>query len=78
MLAPATRELLYRIVEAGGVLPVARVPSAVEPLVARGLVFVREGAEEGAVELLLPLAYLLQLRTWEGEDPRGLRPCWSR
>ncbi len=74
MLAPATRELLYRIVEAGGVLPVARVPSAVEPLVARGLVFVREGVDEGAVELLLPLAYLLQLRTWEGEDPRGLRP----
>ncbi len=78
MLAPATRELLYRIVEVGGVLPVARVPSAVEPLVARGLVFVRGSSDAGTVELLLPLAYLLQLRTWEGEDPRGLRPLLAQ
>lgn len=74
MLAPATRELLYRIVESGGVLAAPRVPSAVEPLVSRGLVFVREPPRGGAVELLLPIAYLLQLRTWEGEDPRSLRP----
>ena len=26
-----------------------------------------------AVELVLPDAYLVQLRTWEGEDPRGIR-----
>ncbi|MBN2192851.1 MAG: hypothetical protein JW751_08535 [Polyangiaceae bacterium] len=74
VLAAPTRELLYRIVESGGVLTVPRVPSAVEPLVARGLVFVRAAAQLGGVDLLLPVAYLLQLRTWEGEDPRGLRP----
>jgi len=67
-----TRELLYRIAEAGGVLEVSGVPPAVEPLVARGIVFVR-GAEDEGIELLLPIAFLLQLRTWPGEDPRGMR-----
>ena len=71
-LPGATRELLYRIAESGGVLEVTGVPPAVEPLVARGIVFVRGVPEEG-VELLLPIAYLLQLRTWPGEDPRGMR-----
>src|SRR4051812_31495665 len=27
----------------------------------------------GAIELVLPHAYLVQLRSWEGEDPRGVR-----
>jgi hypothetical protein len=70
---PATaQQLLHRIVEAKGVLRVDALPSAVEPLVARGLVFARAG-EGGGAELLLPIAYMVQLKTWEGEDPRGIR-----
>src|SRR5262245_38711186 len=66
-----TRELVHRIAEARGVLQVPALPPAVEPLVARGIVFAR-GTRQG-VELILPIAFLLQLRPWEGEDPRGIR-----
>jgi hypothetical protein len=66
-----TRELLFRIAEAHGVLEVDRLPPAVEPLVMRGIVFVRKGTDQ--IELVLPIAYMLQMRTWEGEDPRGVR-----
>lgn len=69
--APA-RQLLHRIVEAKGVLRVDALPSAVEPLVARGLVFAR-ATDDGGAELLLPIAYMVQLKTWEGENPRGIR-----
>ncbi len=71
-----TRELLYRIAEAKGVLVASALPPAVEPLVARGIVFVR-GAQRG-VELLLPIAFMIQLRSWEGEDPRGIRSLLSQ
>lgn len=64
-------ELLHRVAEGRGSLLVPAVPPPLEPLVARGLLFVR--AAEGAVELVLPTAYLVQLRSWEGEDPRGIR-----
>jgi hypothetical protein len=51
---------------------VQAVPPALQPLVERGIVFARiEG--KGCVELLLPAAFLVQLRAWEGEDPRGIR-----
>ncbi len=76
LLAGPTRELLYRIAEARGVLLASALPPAVEPLVARGIVFVR-GAQRG-VELLLPIAFMLQLRSWEGEDPRGVRALLSQ
>lgn len=66
-----TRELLYRVAESGGVLCTDAVPPAVEPLVARGIVFVRAG--EAGVDLILPIAFLLQMRAWEGDDPRGIR-----
>jgi hypothetical protein len=71
ILPGPTRELLYRIAEAGGVLSARSLPAAVEPLVARGVVYVR-GRGTG-VELLLPIAFLLHLKPWEGEDPRGVR-----
>ena len=67
-----TRELLYRVAEEKGVLWVESLPPSVEPLVARGIVFAR-GAEGAGIELLLPIAYMVQMRTWEGEDPRGVR-----
>ncbi|MEO8901873.1 MAG: hypothetical protein ABI488_08405 [Polyangiaceae bacterium] len=71
ILPGPTRELLYRVAEARGVLCAQTLPPAVEPLVARGIVFIR-GREKG-VELLLPIAHMIQLRTWEGEDPRAAR-----
>jgi hypothetical protein len=67
-----TREVLHRIAEACGVLDVASLPASIQPLVARGMVFAR-GLEEERVELILPIAFLLQLKPWEGEDPRGIR-----
>jgi hypothetical protein len=67
-----TRELLYRIAESKGSLIVESLPPPVEPLVARGIVFAR-GCEGGAVELILPIAYIVVLRPWEGDDPRGSR-----
>lgn len=71
-----TLQLLYRIVEHHGVLVVDSLPSAVEPLVARGIVFAR--SSDAGVELLLPIAYMVQLRSWEGEDPRGVRALLSQ
>jgi hypothetical protein len=67
----AAQELLHRIAEAKGVLIVDAVPPALQPLAERGLVFAR--ADGKKVELVLPAAYLVQLRSWEGEDPRGVR-----
>jgi len=70
-LPPSSIELLHRVAEANGVLFVTAIPAALEPLAARGMVFAR--GKKGAIELILPTAYLIQLRSWEGEDPRGLR-----
>lgn len=70
-LPPASVELLRRVAEAGGVLHASRLPTATEPLAARGILFVR--GDKNHVELILPTAYLLLLPTWDGEDPRGLR-----
>ncbi len=65
-------ELFYRIAEAKGVLVVDSLPPAVAPLVGSGIVFAR-GSDDGRVELILPIAYMVQVRSWEGEDPRGMR-----
>ena len=70
-LPPASVELLHRIAEAKGSLFVETAPPALEPLLARGLTFAR--GTRGRVELLLPSAHLVQLRSWEAEDPRGMR-----
>src|SRR5882724_9046576 len=66
-LPQASVELLHRVAEARGSLVVPSIPPALEPLSARGLMFAR--GERGAVELILPAAFLVQLRSWEGEDP---------
>ena len=71
-LPQASVELLHRIAEARGLLVVATVPPALQPLAERGLVFAR-GVSKTEVELMFPAAYLVQLRAWEGEDPRGVR-----
>jgi hypothetical protein len=75
-LNPASVELVHRVAEARGSLTVASVPPALEPLIARGLMFAR--ATNQGVELILPSAYLVQLKTWEGEDPRSLRALLSQ
>ncbi len=79
-LPPSAVDLLHRVAEAKGTLLVTSVPPSLEPLLARGLMFARAAdptttgrAGRGPVELVLPTAHLLQLRTWEGEDPRGAR-----
>jgi hypothetical protein len=75
-LHPASLELVHRVAEARGSLVVASVPPTLEPLLARGLMFARAAAD--GIELILPAAYLVQLRTWEGEDPRSLRALLSQ
>lgn len=67
-----SRELLYRLVEARGVLTLPAIPEAAQNLVSRGILFVRNTAD-ARLELSFPLAYALQLPVWEGEDPRGAR-----
>ncbi len=71
-LPAATAELFFRIAEAKGVLVLDALPSAVAPLVHRGLVFARRGSH-GGVELILPIACMVQVKTWQGDDPRGAR-----
>lgn len=71
-LPQASVELLHRIAEARGFLHVSAVPPALQPLVERGLVFAR-AESKAQIDLYLPAAYLVQLRAWEGEDPRGVR-----
>jgi hypothetical protein len=75
-LHPASVELVHRVAEARGVLEVSSVPPTLEPLLARGLMFAR--SVPAGVELILPVAYLVQLKTWEGEDPRSLRALLSQ
>lgn len=86
-LPPASAALLHRIAEARGKLLVQALPPGLEPLIARGVVFAKfveqpstkarssrsSASAATAVELVLPDAYIVQLRTWEGEDPRGIR-----
>jgi hypothetical protein len=87
-LPDASAELLHRIAEARGSLVVQAIPMGLEPLAARGIVFARVRGDvelsrasgdrtltptSTPIELVLPDAYIVQLRSWEGEDPRGVR-----
>lgn len=75
-LNPACVELIHRVAEAGGALVVGALPPALEPLLARGLMFARTAGP--GVELILPAAYLVQLKSWEREDPRSMRALLSQ
>ena len=57
----ASRELLHRIAEAGGSLLVPSLPAGLEPLIARGVVYGRTA--DAGIELVLPTAFLIQLRS---------------
>ena len=70
-LPPASVELLRRIVEVNGSLPVPSLPAGLEALVRRGIAYAR--IAENGIELVLPTALLVQIKSWEGEDPRSLR-----
>ncbi|MBI4953706.1 MAG: hypothetical protein HY908_16900 [Myxococcales bacterium] len=74
-LPAASEELLRRVAEAGGSLVVDALPTGVELLVRRGLLFARILGD--SVELVLPTAFVVQLRGWDGEDPRSLRALLS-
>lgn len=75
-LQPSSRELLYRVAEAGGSLVVPSLPAGLEPLVGRGVLYARK--IDAGIELVLPIAFLVQIKTWEGEDPRALRALLSQ
>ncbi len=72
LLPRPTLDLLHRIAEAKGNLFADRAPASLDPLVQRGIVYVRD-VESGGVELVLPIAFQIQMRAWPGEDPRGVR-----
>ena len=74
-LVAAAAELLHRIAEVNGSLTVASLPAGVEVLVRRGIVYAL--VTDAGIELMLPTAFLVQLRSWEGEDPRSLRALLS-
>lgn len=75
-LQPSSRELLYRVAEAGGTLVVPSLPSGLEPLLGRGILYARK--IDAGIELVLPIAFLVQIKPWEGEDPRSLRALLSQ
>jgi hypothetical protein len=72
-LQHASRELLHRVAEAGGLLASPALPAGIEPLMARGILFVRRAEDDTSFEVVLPSAYLVQLPGWQGEDPRSMR-----
>lgn len=64
-------EILYRLAEARGRLLLDSIPQGTEVLFEKGIV--HSHPVEGGVELILPAAFLLQLKPWPGEDPRSVR-----
>jgi hypothetical protein len=75
-LPGASRDLLHRVAERGGRLHITSLPGASEALIARGLIYVHSA--RGKIELRLPTALMLQLRSWDGEDPRCMRALLSQ
>jgi hypothetical protein len=70
-LPPPSAELLRRIAESNGSLLVVTLPAGLEVLVRRGIVYAR--LTDQGIELVLPTAFLVQMKSWEGEDPHSLR-----
>jgi hypothetical protein len=63
--------LLVMLARAGGRARFRSRPAAANALCDGVWLF--EKKQPGCVELILPVAYLLQFPPWEGEDPRGIR-----
>ncbi len=70
-LGRASAELLVRLAEARGRMTVESAPTGLEPLVKRGLVFARKA--KGGIDLVFPVALMLQMKAWDGDDPRSAR-----
>jgi len=70
-LPPVSAELLRRIAESNGSLMSTALPAGLEVLVRRGIVYAH--MSDQGIELMLPTAFLVQMKSWEGEDPRSLR-----
>lgn len=66
------QQLLRSIAELGGVMTVATPPAGLPSLVDKGILFTRPTLA-GGLQVHLPVAMLLQLPVWEGEDPCSVR-----
>lgn len=75
-LGEVSAELLARLAEAGGYLTVEALPPGLPLLVERGLVYCSKVSE--GFELVLPIAFMLQMKTWSGEDTRSARALLSQ
>lgn len=70
-LGRASSELLIRLAEEGGSMLVEKAPPGLDPLVKRGLVFAKK--DKSRLELVLPVAFMLHMKAWPGDDPRSAR-----
>ncbi|HTM46322.1 MAG TPA: hypothetical protein VL137_15285, partial [Polyangiaceae bacterium] len=73
LLSSESRQLLQRVAQGGGQLWVEKIPNGAEELMDLGLLFATALAEVGGTALQMPIGVLLQLRSYDGEDPRGIR-----
>ncbi len=73
-LGQAAADLLVNVAEAGGMMNVTSAPSGLEPLLKHGLLFAKKAkSPKGSLTLVLPVALLLSLRSWSGDDLRSAR-----
>lgn len=75
-LGRAAADLLIRLAEAGGTITVDSPPAGLDPLVKKGLVFVTKAGH--GLELVYPIAFMLQMKSWPGEDTRSARALLSQ
>src|SRR5262249_1023358 len=66
--------LLRQLALANGILAGLASTATIEKLLQRALVF----RDARTASLILPAAYVLQLHTWDGEEPRGVRAILAR
>lgn len=70
-LGRASADLLVRLAEAGGKIEAENPPPGLDPLVKRGLVFVKKS--KTGVQVVLPVAFMLSMKAWSGDDSRSAR-----
>lgn len=70
-LGRAAADLMTRLAESGGRMKVESAPSGLEPLLKRGLAFSRK--TKGGMDVVFPVAFMLQMKAWDGDDPRSAR-----
>ena len=75
-LGRASADLFIRLAENRGRLVLASAPPGLDPLVSRGLAYPRKAGSQ--IEILLPIAFMLQMKSWAGEDTRSARSLLSQ